>query len=83
MKTDQSKTKNNRNQLLKIGRRLFLVGVIASSVGCQNIIRRGQSSDEPLNVSKYANNSVKSGPTKVGEICGLVGLDAVRVTASV
>ena len=79
MKTDQSKTKNNRDRVLKIGRRLFLAGVIASSVGCQNIIRRGQSSDEPINISKYANNNVKSGPTKIGEICGLVGLDSVRV----
>ena len=79
MKTDQSKTKNNRDQFLKIGRRLFLAGVIASSVGCQNMIRRGQSSDEPLNVSKYANNNVKSGPRQVGEICGLIGLDSVRV----
>jgi len=77
MKTDQSKT--NRDRFFKIGRRLFLVGVIASSVGCQNIIRRGQSSDEPLNVSKYANNNVKSGPRQIGEICGMVGLDSVRV----
>ena len=77
MKTDQSK--NNRDRFFKIGRRLFLVGVIASSVGCQNIIRRGQSSDEPLNVSKYANNNVKSGPRQIGEICGMVGLDSVRV----
>jgi len=79
MKTDQSKTKNNRDQFLKIGRRLFLAGVVASSVGCQNMIRRGQSSDEPLNIGKYANNIVKAGPRQVGEICGLVGLDAVRV----
>ena len=79
MKTDQSKTKNNCDQFLKIGRRVFLVGVIASSVGCQNIIRRGQSADEPISVSKYADNIVVSGPRQVGEICGMVGLDSVRV----
>ena len=67
MKTDQSKQQTNRDQFFKIGRRLFLAGVIASSVGCQNIIRRGQSSDEPLNISKYANNNVKSGPRQIGE----------------
>ena len=79
MKTDQSKQQTNRDQFFKIGRRLFLAGVIASSVGCQNIIRRGQSSDEPLNISKYANNNVKSGPRQIGEICGMVGLDSVKV----
>ena len=79
MKTDQSKTTTNRDQFFKIGRRLFLAGVIASSVGCQNMIRRGQSSDEPLNISKYANNSIQSGPRSVGEICGMVGLDSAKV----
>ena len=76
---DPSNSNNNRDQLLKIGRRLFLAGVIASAAGCQNMIRRGQSPDEPLQISKYANNDVKSGPRSIGEICSLSGLDLQKV----
>ena len=76
---DQSNPKNNRDQLFKIGRRLFLAGVIASTAGCQNMIRRGQSPDEQLDVSKYENNVFKSGPRSIGKICGLAGLDSQKV----
>lgn len=76
---DSSNSKNNRDQLYKIGRRLFLAGVIASTAGCQNMIRRGQSPDEPLNVSKYEDNASKAGPRAIGDICGIFGLDSQKV----
>ena len=76
---DPSNSISNRDQLLKIGRRLFLAGVIVSAAGCQNMIRRGQSPDEPLPISKYANNDVKSGPRSIGDICSLSGLDLQKV----
>ena len=76
---DPSNSKNNRDQLIKIGRRLFLAGMIASTAGCQNMIRRGQSPDVPLAESKYAGNSVKSGPRAIGDICGLFGLESQKV----
>ena len=75
---DQPKPNTNRDQFFKIGRRLFLAGVIASTVGCQNIIRRGQSPDVPLNTSKYE-SSFRSRPRAIGEICALVGLDSLKV----
>ena len=77
--TDQSNSNNNRDQLFKIGRRLFLAGVIASTAGCQNMIRRGQSPDEPLNVSKYEGNVFKPGPRSIGDLCGLLGLDSQKI----
>ena len=82
MKTNcnnSTNTNSNRDQLLKIGRRLFLAGVIASTAGCQNLIRRGQSPDEPLNLSKYQDNEVKTGARVIGDICALSGLDSQRV----
>ena len=76
---DQSNPNYNRDQLFKIGRRLFLAGVIASTFGCQNMIHRGQSPDEPLNVSKYENNVLKPGPRSIGESCILLGLGDQKV----
>ena len=79
MNTNQTNSNDRPGQLLKIGRRLFLAGVIASTFGCQNVIRRGQSTDEPLNVSKYENSILKSGPRSIGEIGGVAGLNSVKV----
>ena len=76
---DPSTPNKNRAQLVKIGRRLFLAGVIASTAGCQNMIRRGQSPDAPLPISKYDKNTLKKGPRAVGEVCGLFGLDSQKV----
>ncbi|MFT7630717.1 MAG: hypothetical protein ACI87E_001725, partial [Mariniblastus sp.] len=30
-------------QLMKVGRRVFLAGMVVTATGCQNMIRRGQS----------------------------------------
>lgn len=79
MNTNQSKSNDRSGQLLKIGRRLFLAGVIASTFGCQNVVRRGQSTDEPINVGKYENSIFKPGPRQIGEISSFFGLDSVKV----
>lgn len=76
----QNKLNTPRDQYLKIGRRLFLAGVIASTVGCQNMIRRGQSPDElPAALEKYDSKNVSSGPRAIGDVCGLYGLDTLKV----
>ena len=63
-------------QLMKVGRRVFLAGLIVTVSGCQNMIRRGQSpesslvqlQDENVDSSKY-----------VGDICGIYGLNFAKV----
>lgn len=78
--TKENNTKTRRDQYLKIGRRLFLAGVVASTAGCQNMIRRGQSPDElPAALDKYESKNVTKGPRSIGDICGLYGLDSLKV----
>jgi flagellar basal body P-ring protein FlgI len=72
----------SENGLLKIGRRVFLAGAIVASLGCQNMIRRGQSPEElPAEVAAFAKYDKKltNGPRAIGEICGLYGLDSLKV----
>ena len=78
--TKKNKTNTRRDQYFKIGRRLFLAGVVASTAGCQNMIRRGQSPDElPAALDKYESKNVTKGPRAIGDICGLYGLDSLKV----
>ncbi len=65
------------SQLLKVGRRVFLAGVIVTASGCQNMIRRGQSPDESTMVQRF---DEKTDSTKfIGDICGIYGLDFAKV----
>ena len=76
---DSSNSKKNRDQLLKIGRRLFLAGLIATTAGCQNMIRRGQSPDDPLNISKYENGTFKPSARPIKDVCVFFGLESQKV----
>jgi len=71
-------TNGSENGLLKVGRRIFLAGAIVASLGCQNMIRRGQSPEElPVESAAFAkyDQNLSKGPRTIGELCGLYGLD--------
>jgi flagellar basal body P-ring protein FlgI len=68
---------STNGQLMKVGRRVFLAGVIATASGCQNIIRRGQSPDE-LSLTQRVDDKAES--TKyIGDVCGIYGLNFAKV----
>ena len=73
----QDKPNNNRqNQILKVGRRVFLAGmVVTATTGCQNIIRRGQSPEDAPILQLYDENKKTSDTRYISSICGIHGLN--------
>lgn len=64
-------------QILKVGRRVFLAGLVVTATGCKNIINRGQSPDNTPIVQLY---DEKISKTKyIGDICGIWGLEFAKV----
>lgn len=61
----------------KVGRRLFLAGLVLTASGCQNMIKRGQSPDGNM-LSKYSQKK-HDGPRYVRDVCGIFGLDYKKV----
>lgn len=75
---DRSDNNNNQRTICKIGRRLFLAGLVVSASGCQNMIRRGQSPDTGDSISKYSQKE-HDGPRYIRDVCGIFGLDYKKV----
>ena len=71
----KKKSISNQGQLLKVGRRVFLAGVVVSATGCQNMIRRGQSPDETPILQLYDENKKTSDTNYIGDTCGIYGLN--------
>ena len=69
-------TLDQRQQFLKVARRVFLAGLILLTTGCQNLIRRGQSPDIPL--AKQLDNETDS-KQYIGDICGIYGLNYAKI----
>ncbi|MFK7769475.1 MAG: flagellar basal body P-ring protein FlgI, partial [Mariniblastus sp.] len=70
-----NKARNNHRQLLKVGRRVFLAGLVVSVSGCQNMIRRGQSPDDAPILQLYDENKKSSDTKYIGDVCGIYGLN--------
>lgn len=62
---------------MKIGRRVFLAGLVVTASGCSNMINRGQSPDD---VSLVKLGEDKENKTKyIGDMCGIYGLNFAKV----
>ncbi|MDG1874447.1 MAG: flagellar basal body P-ring protein FlgI [Mariniblastus sp.] len=77
MKT-QGETRDPNSQIIKVGRRVFLAGLVVTATGCKNMIRRGQSPDDTIPLVQLYDENVSK--TKyIGDICGIWGLDFAKV----
>ncbi|MFT7630961.1 MAG: hypothetical protein ACI87E_001975, partial [Mariniblastus sp.] len=64
-------------QLMKVGRRVFLAGMVVTATGCQNMIRRGQSPDTDSMAQLFEEKEEVS--RYIGDVCGIYGLNFAKV----
>ncbi len=73
----QNETERGQGQLMRVGRRVFLAGLVVTATGCNNMINRAQSPDDAALVKLV---DEKEDKTKyVGDICGIYGLNFAKV----
>jgi len=62
---------------MKVGRRVFLAGIVVTAAGCKNMIGRAQSPDNAPLVQLYDENTSKT--KYIGDICGIFGLNFAKI----